>query len=122
MAIDKIPTPTPLTDEEYAQLQIQHELERQKRHLTYDNTKVEAKLVYYKGWIATTGTHSILEKFSSKFADIERGWNSVVMIGTERQRCADDTVDNITGTESLNLTDDMLEAYKENNNQLLIIK
>jgi len=42
------------------------------------------------------------------------------MIGTERQRCADDTVDNITGTESLNLTDDMLEAYKENNNQLII--
>jgi len=122
MAIDRIPTPTPLTDEEYAQLKIQHELERQKRHLTYDNTKVQAKLVYYEGWIATTGTHSVLEKLSSKFADIKRGWNSVVMIGTERQRCADDTVDNITGTESLNLTDDMLEAYKENNNQLLIIK
>ena len=86
MAIDRIPTPTPLTDEEYAQLQIKHELERQKRHLKYDNTKVEAKLVYYKGWIA------------------------------------DATVDNITDTYSLNLTDDMLEAYKENNNQLLIIK
>jgi len=119
--MDRIPTPTPLTAEELVEMQKQHELERQKRLLTYDNTKVEAKLVYYKGWIATTGTHSVLEKFSSKFADIERGWNSVVMIGTERQRCADDTVDS-TGTYSLNLTDDMLEAYKENNNQLLIIK
>jgi len=119
--MDRIPTPTPLTKEQLVEMQKQHEIERQKRLLTYDNTKVEAKLVYYKGWIATTGTHSVLEKFSSKFADIERGWNSVVMIGTERQRCADDTVDS-TGTYSLNLTDDMLEAYKENNNQLLIIK
>jgi len=120
--MDRIPTPTPPTKEQLVEMQKQHELERQKRHLTYDNTKVQAKLVYYEGWIATTGTHSVLEKLSSKFADIKSGWNSVVMIGTERQRCADDTVDNITGTESLNLTDDMLEAYKENNNQLLIIK
>ena len=35
--MDRIPTPTPLTDEEYAQLQKQHELERQKRLLTNDN-------------------------------------------------------------------------------------
>ena len=114
--------PTLPTKQELVQMQKQHELERQERLLTYDNTEVEAKLVYYKDWIATVGTHSVLEKLSSKFADIERGCNSVVMIGTERQRCADDTVDNITGTYSLNLTDDMLEAYKENNNQLLIIK
>jgi len=119
--MDNIPTPTPLTKEQLVDMQKQHERERQERLLTYDNTKVEAKLVYYEGSIATTGTHSVLEKFSSKFADIEKGTNSVVMIGTERQRCADDTVDNITGSYSLNLTDDMLEAYKENNNQLLII-
>lgn len=119
--MDRIPTPTPPTKEQLVEMQKQHELERQERLLTYDNTKVEAKLVYYKGWIATVGTHSVLEKLSSKFADIKRGTNSVVMIGTERQRCADDTVDS-TGTYSLNLTDDMLEAYKENNNQLLIIK
>jgi len=119
--MDRIPTPTPPTKEQLVEMQKQHERERQERLLTYDNTKVEAKLVYYKGWIATVGTHSVLEKLSSKFADIERGCNSVVMIGTERQRCADDTVDS-TGTYSLNLTDDMLEAYKENNNQLLIIK
>ena len=119
--MDRIPTPTPLTKEQLVDMQKQHERERQERLLTYDNTKVEAKLVYYKGWIATVGTHSVLEKLSSKFADIERGCNSVVMIGTERQRCADDTVDS-TGTYSLNLTDDMLEAYKENNNQLIILK
>ena len=111
--------PTLPTKEQLVEMQNQHERERQERLLTYDNTKVEVKLVYYKGTIATAETHSYLNK---QFADIERGWNSVFMIGTERQRCADDTVDNITGTYSLNLTDDMLEAYKENNNQLIIIK
>ena len=113
--------PTLPTKEQLVEMQKQHELERQERLLTYDNTKVEAKLVYYKGWIATTGTHSVLEKLSSKFADIERGWNSVVMIGTERQRCADDTIDNITGTYSYNLTDKMLKEYEANDNKLLII-
>ena len=117
--MDRIPTPTLPTKEQLVEMQKQHEIERQERLLTYDNTKVEVKLVYYKGTIATGRTHSYLNK---QFADIERGWNSVIMIGTTRQRCADDTVDNITGTYSLNLTDDMLEAYKENNNQLLIIK
>ena len=111
--------PTLPTKEQLVEMQKQHERERQERLLSYDNTKVEAKLVYYKGTIATARTHSYLNK---QFADIKKDWNSVVMIGTERQRCADDTVDNITGTYSLNLTDDMLEAYKENNNQLLIIK
>lgn len=117
--MDRIPTPTPLTKEQLVEMQKQHEIERQERLLTYDNTKVEAKLVYYKGTIATARTHSYLNK---QFADVKKDWNSVVMIGTERQRCTDDTVDNITGSYSLNLTDDMLEAYKENNNQLLIIK
>ena len=113
------PIPKPLTDEEYAELQIQHEKERQERLLTYDNTIVLAKLHYYKGTIAVASTDSITHK---QFSDVVTGWNSVVMVGTERQMCADDTIDNITGTYSLNLTDKMLKAYKENNNQLLIIK
>ena len=75
--MDRIPTPTPLTDEEYAQLQIQHELERQERLLTYDNRIVKADLVYYKGYIAASGTDYNLNK---KFADIESGINSVVMV------------------------------------------
>ena len=116
--MDRIPTPTPLTDEEYAQLQIQHELERQERLLTYDNRIVEAKLVYYKGYIAASGTDYNLNK---KFADIKRDTNSVIMIGTTRQRCADDTIDNITGTYSLNLTEKMLKEYEANDKQLLII-
>jgi len=111
--------PTPLTDEEYAELQIQHEKERQKRLLTYDNTTVLAKLHYYKGTIAVASTDSITHK---QFADVVTGWNSVVMVGTQRQMCADDTIDNITGTYTINLTDKMLKAYNENNNQLLIIK
>ena len=114
-----IPTPKPLTDEEYAELQIQHEKKRQERLLTYDNTIVLAKLHYYKGTIAVASTDHTTHK---QFSDVVTGWNSVVMVGTQRQMCADDTVDNITGTYSLNLTDKMLKAYKENNNQLLIIK
>jgi len=119
MAIDRIPTPTPLTKEELVEMKKKHQKEKQKRDLKYNNTKVKAKLVYYKGTTAAVGTHSYLNK---QFADIKKDWNSVIMIGTERQRCADNTVDNITGTYSLNFTDDMLKAYKENNNQLLIIK
>ncbi len=115
--MDRIPTPTPLSAEELVEMQKQHELERQKRLLTYDNTKVEAKLVYYKGTTAAVGTHSYLNK---QFADIKKDWNSVIMIGTTRQRCADDSL-NITGTYTLNLTDEMIKEYEANDKQLLII-
>jgi len=116
--MDKIPTPTPPTAEELVEMQKQHELERQERLLTYDNRIVEAKLVYYKGYIAASGTDYNLNK---KFADIKKDTNSVIMIGTTRQRCADDTIDNITGTYSLNLTEKMLKEYEANDKQLLII-
>jgi len=116
--MDRIPTPTPLTTEELVEMQKQHELERQERLLTYDNRIVEAKLVYYKGTISAVGTHSYLNK---QFADIKPGWNSVVMVGTERQRCADETIDNITGTYSYNLTEEMLREYEANDKKLLII-
>ena len=116
--MDRIPTPTPPTAEQLVEMQKQHELDRQKRLLTYDNRIVEAKLVYYKGYIAASGTDYNLNK---KFADIKRDTNSVIMIGTTRQRCADDTIDNITGTYSLNLTEKMLKEYEANDKQLLII-
>ena len=112
-----IPTPTPLTAEELVEMQKQHELDRQKRLLTYDNRIVEAKLVYYKGYVAASGTDYNLNK---KFADIKRDSNSVIMIGTTRQRCADDSL-NITGTYSINLTEKMLKEYEANDKQLLII-
>jgi hypothetical protein len=116
--MDRIPTPTPPTAEQLVEMQKQHELERQERLLTYDNRIVEAKLVYYKGYIAASGTDYNLNK---KFADIKKDTNSVIMIGTTRQRCADDTIDNITGTYSLNLTEKMLKEYEANDKQLLII-
>jgi len=116
--MDRIPTPTPPTAEQLVEMQKQHELERQERLLTYDNRIVEAKLVYYKGYIAASGTDYNLNK---KFADIKRDSNSVIMIGTTRQRCADDTIDNITGTYSLNLTEKMLKEYENNDKKLLII-
>ena len=43
------------------------------------------------------------------------------MVGTERQMAEDDTVDNITGTYSYNLTEEMLKEYEANDKQLLII-
>ena len=116
--MDKIPTPTPLTNKELVEMQKQHELERQKRLLTYDNTKVEAKLVYYKGTTAAVGTHSYLNK---QFADIKKDWNSVIIIGTTRQRCEDDTIPHITGSYTLNLTDEMIKEYENNDKKLLII-
>tara|TARA_R110002020_G_scaffold415122_1_gene624552 strand:- start:291 stop:641 length:351 start_codon:yes stop_codon:yes gene_type:complete len=116
--MNKIHTPKPPTAEELLVMKKQHELERQERLLTYNNRIVEAKLVYYKGTIASAGTDSYTNK---QFADIKSNWNSVIMIGTERQRAADNTIDNITGTYSYNLTDEMLKEYEANDKQLLII-
>ena len=128
MVIDRIPTPTPLTDKEYHQLQIQHEKERQERLALLDNKVVQAKLYYYRGVRqATTKTqeHLVTDHNHKPLftADLDLdAYGTAVLVGTDRQRCEDDTFDKITGIYSLNLTDDMLEAYKENNNQLLIIK
>ena len=113
-----INTPTPLTDEEYDKLQIKHEKERQERLLTYDNRIVKANLVYFKGTIGS----AVRDSFTGKqFSDIKLGWNSVVMVGTSRQMAADDTIDNITGTYSYNLTEEMLKEYEANDKKLLIL-
>jgi len=128
MVIDRIPTPTPLTDKEYDQLQIQHEKERQERLALLDDKVVQAKLYYYRGVRqATTKTqeHLVTDHNHKPLftADLDLdAYGTVVVVGTDRQRCEDDTFDKITGIYSLNLTDDMLEAYKENNNQLIILK
>jgi len=116
--MDRIPKPTPLTTEELVELKKQQEIERQKRLLTYDDRIVQAKLVYYKGTIASAENDYTLNQ---KFADIKSGWNSVIMVGTERQMCTDDTIYNITGTYSYNLTEDMLKEYEANNKNLIII-
>ena len=107
--------PKPLTKKQLVEMRKEQEKERQKRLLTYDNTIPKAKLHYFKGTIETSVYNSNLHK---NYIDFDLDWNSVIMIGTDRQMCADDTIDNITGTYSLNLTDKMLKAYKENNNTL----
>ena len=43
------------------------------------------------------------------------------MIGTTRQRCADDTIPNITGSNTLYLTDEMIKEYENNDKNLIII-
>jgi len=114
--MDRIPTPTPLTDKEYDQLQIQHEKERQERLALLDDKVVQAKLYYYRGVRqATTKTqeHLVTDHNHKPLftADLDLdAYGTAVVVGTDRQRCEDDTFDKITGIYSLNLTDDMLEA------------
>jgi len=120
--------PTLPTKEELVEMQKQHELERQKRLALLDDKVVQAKLYYYRGVRqATTKTqeHLVTDHNHKPLftADLDLDvYGTAVVVGTDRQRCEDDTFDKITGIYSLNLTDDMLEAYKENNNQLIILK
>ena len=125
--MDRIPTPTPLTKEQLVEMQKQHEKEKQERLALLDDKVVQAKLYYYRGVRqATTKTqeHLVTDHNHKPLftADLDLdAYGTAVVVGTDRQRCKDDTFDKITGIYSLNLTDDMLKAYKENNNQLLII-
>ncbi len=120
--------PTPLTDKQLADLKIQHEQERQERLSLLDNRVVEAKLYYYRG-VRTNTTktqeHLVVDHqhkpLSTPDLDLD-AYGQAVVIGTDRQRCEDDTFDRITGVYSLNLTEGMLKAYEENGNKLLISK
>jgi hypothetical protein len=120
--------PTPLTDTEYKALLIKHEEERQERLSLLDNRIVEAKLYYYKGVRpATTKTqeHLVTDHNHKPLftADLDLdGYGEAIVVGTERQRCEDNTFDRITGIYSLHLTEKMLKAYEENGNQILIKK
>jgi len=120
--------PTPLTDEQLAALKIQHEKERQERLALLDDRVVEAKLYYYKG--VRTNTTRQMEHLVTDHnhkplhtPDLELdAYGSAVVIGTDRQRCEDDTFDKITGIYSLTLTERMLKAYEEGGHKLLISK
>ncbi|ANS03405.1 hypothetical protein [uncultured Mediterranean phage uvDeep-CGR2-KM19-C269] len=120
--------PTPLTDKQLADLKIQHEKERQERLALLDNTEVQARLYYYKGVRqATTLTqeHLVTNHHHKPLftADLDLdAYGQAVVIGTERQRCADDTFDKITGIYTLNLTERMIKAYEEGGKKLLISK
>tara|TARA_R110001592_G_scaffold83768_2_gene248067 strand:+ start:268 stop:678 length:411 start_codon:yes stop_codon:yes gene_type:complete len=120
--------PTPLTDAEYKAMVLQHKQEREDRLALLDNRIVEAKLYYYKGVRpANTMTRepyvttSNLKDIYTPDLDLD-GYARAVVIGTERQRVSDDTFVRVTGIYSLNLTERMLKAYEENNNQLIIQK
>jgi len=120
--------PTPLTDSEYKALVIKHEEERQERLALLDNRVVEAKLYYYKG-VRTNTTrqqeHLVTDHQHKPLhtPDLELdAYGSAVVVGTDRQRCEDETFTKVTGIYSINLTEEMLKAYEENGNQLLISK
>ena len=91
MNINTIPTPTPPTKQELVKMRKKQQIAKQERLLTYDDRIVQAKLHYFKGSISSVGNHLIIRE---QFADEKLGWNSVVMVGTERQMAADDTIDN----------------------------
>tara|TARA_R110002012_G_scaffold231709_2_gene404405 strand:- start:609 stop:1019 length:411 start_codon:yes stop_codon:yes gene_type:complete len=120
--------PTPLTDEQLAELKIQHEKERQERLALLDDRVVTANLYYYKGARQSTTRkqeHLVTDHqhkpLSTPDMDLD-AYGSAVVVGTERQRCEDNTFDKVTGIYSLNLTERMLKAYEENGKQLLISK
>jgi len=120
--------PTPLTEQQLADLKIQHEKERQERLALLDDRVVEAKLYYYKG-VRTNTTrqqeHLVTDHQHKPLhtPDLELdAYGSAVVIGTDRQRCEDDTFTKVTGIYSINLTEEMLKAYEENGKQILISK
>lgn len=120
--------PTPLTDKQLADLKIQHEKERQERLSLLDDRIVTANLYYYKGVRqATTKTqeHLVTDHNHKPLftADLDLdAYGQAVVVGTERQRCEDDTFDKITGIYTLHLTERMLKAYEEGGKKLLISK
>jgi len=120
--------PTPLTEKQLADMKIQHEKERQERLALLDNTEVQARLYYYRGLRnATRATqfHGDAKNAGKEIwmADVDMyAYGEAIVIGTERQRCEDDTFDKVTGIYTLNLTDKMKEAYKANGNKILISK
>lgn len=120
--------PTPLTDKELADMKIQHEKERQERLALLDNTEVQAKLYHYRGIRNATqrvNEHLVTDHQHRCLTTPEMNldaYGDAIVIGTERQRCADDTFDKITGIYTLNLTDAMIKAYEEGGKKLLISK
>tara|TARA_R100000697_G_scaffold117145_1_gene138379 strand:- start:1222 stop:1572 length:351 start_codon:yes stop_codon:yes gene_type:complete len=109
--------PIPPTKKELKQLKKQYEKERLERLNKLDDKKLTAVLHYYKGTIQTSQYHVGLHKL---YSDEKNTWNSVVMLGTERQRCADDTIDNITASYNIDITEQMRKDYKNNGNKLVI--
>jgi hypothetical protein len=120
--------PTPLTDAEYKAMVIKHEEEKQERLSLLDDRIVEAKLYYYKGIRngSTCTQEQMIHTTNLKpvyTPDINlEAYGEAVVIGTDRQRCEDDTFEKVTGIYSLNLTMKMLRAYEANNNKLIITK
>jgi len=120
--------PKQLTDKELADLKVQHEKERQERLALLDNTVVQAKLYHYRGIRNATqrvNEHLVTDHHNRCLTTPEMNldaYGDAVVIGTERQRCEDDTFDKITGIYTLILTDAMMKAYEEGGKKLLISK
>jgi len=116
--------PTPLTDKEYKAMLIEQAEQRESFIDALDNRIVEAKLYYYKGTEVIAKHDQLLMNtdFRSVQYSCERdAIRSCILVGTDRQRCQNSGLDNITGTYTLNLTEDMLKQYELNNKELLII-
>ena len=118
--------PKQLTEKELADLKVQHERERQERLALLDNTEVQARLYHYRG-LGVQGTRKQETNVGygrhAWYTDVDLDhYGSAIVIGTERQRCEDETFDKITGIYTLNLTDKMIKLYEEGGRQLIITK
>jgi hypothetical protein len=117
--------PTPPSAERLIEIEQEHQEALQKIYDECDDKIVEAKLYYFKDTRGVKQKHNMLCKANGRpfySADEEKCWGSAIVIGTELQRCKDNTILNITATYSYNLTEEMLKMYEDNNRQLIITK
>ena len=124
MAINRLYTPTPPTPERLIEIEKEHQEALQKIYNKCDDKIVYATLHYFKGTMAVAKQEHYLTGSNGRAiysSDVEKCYNSCVMVGTELQMAKDKSVYNITGSYSYNLTEDMLKMYEDNNKQLIII-
>ena len=116
-------TPTPPTAEELVVIKAEHEKRLQELYDSCDDRIVTATLHYFKTERAIPQLiHDVVGSNARPIysIDTEKCWGSCVMIGTERQQCRDSEVLNITGSYTINLTDEYIKMYEANDNQLVI--
>ena len=111
------PIPTPPTEKQLKKLKKMFKQERLKRLNKLDNKKLTAVIHHFKG---SAGVANYDINVNRYYSDSKSSWNSVVMLGTERQRCEDDTIDNITSSYDMEITPQMEQDYINNGKNLII--
>lgn len=111
------PIPTPPTEKELNKLKKIFKQEKLQRLNKLDNKKLTAVIHHFKGSAGVAKYDINVHRY---YSDSKVSWNSVVMLGTERQRCADNTIDNITASYDMEVTPQMEQDYIANNKKLIL--